>query len=136
MGLIPTLVSGWASWNHVIKLCRGARERNVSSSPHHGVPLFLFSGHPFLRGSCQVFVLLPRHRSPTPAHSASFLAWKQSRSHPIHARAAWTHFLFEVNHVEVYNNIKFPFTRFAGSALFLCQKTHSLARRALCIYLT
>jgi hypothetical protein len=37
-----------------------------------------------------------------------------------------THFPFEVNHVEVYNNIKFPFTRFVGSALFLRQKTHSL----------
>lgn len=49
-----------------------------------------------------------------------------------------THFLFEVNHVEVYNNIKFPFTRFVGSALFLRQKTHSLhptAAAALCIYL-
>jgi len=49
-------------------------------------------------------------------------------SRPVRARAAAvlrTHFLFEVNHVEVYNNIKFPFTRFVGSALFLRQKTHS-----------
>jgi len=62
-------------------------------------------------------------------------------SRPVRARAAVlrTHFLFEVNHVEVYNNIKFPFTRFVGSALFLRQKTHSLhptsAAAASCIYL-
>jgi len=49
-----------------------------------------------------------------------------SRSVRTRAAVLRTHFLFEVNHVEVYNNIKFPFTRFVGSALFLRQKTHSL----------
>lgn len=44
--------------------------------------------------------------------------------HPQEPVVRRTHFLFGVNHVEVYNNIKFPFTRFAGSALFLRQKTH------------
>lgn len=112
--------------------CATTRERIVSPPQRCGaVSRYI----PFLWASVSkglakcLFTLLPRRRS-SPAHSASFLA-----SHSIHARAARTHFLFEVNHVEVYNNIKFPFTRFAGSALFLRQKTHSLARRAF-VYLS
>lgn len=48
---------------------------------------------------------------------------------------ARSHFPFEVNHVEVYNNIKFSFARFAGSALFLRQKTHSPANVAMRVFI-
>jgi len=96
---------------------------------------------------CQVFV---RSTAPSPQHPPIRLRlfvrrfWRETGvvyyslvpSAP-ELPCLRTHFLFEVNHVEVYNNIKFPFTRFVGSALFLRQKTHSLhpTAAASCIYL-
>lgn len=100
----------------------------------------LFSQLPFCRGFAKcLFAKPPPHTLPLDygySYAVSGVKLESSRyiaagrillSRPVRARAALlrTHFLFEVNHVEVYNNIKFPFTRFVGSALFLRQKTHS-----------
>lgn len=87
---------------------------------------------------CQVFVRSTAlHQHPTPSHYKLRLFvrrfWRETGvvyyslvPSASELPCLRTHFLFEVNHVEVYNNIKFPFTRFVGSALFLRQKTHSL----------
>jgi len=117
---------------------------------------------PFRSGSAKcLFARSVRSVSPTsPSFGRPFLSLTLSRARPAAvflaceneretgesrvvprpaARAlAKTHFLFGVNHAEVYNNIKFPFTRFAGSALFLRQKTHSLHRavRTTSVYLS
>lgn len=132
---------------------RGAWKRNNVSYPpppltiNHRV-CYSFTSLPtsISQRVCQVFV-----RSTAPPHPPIRLRlfvrrfWRESGviyyslipSAP-ELPCLRTHFLFEVNHVEVYNNIKFPFTRFVGSALFLRQKTHSLyptAAAALCIYL-
>lgn len=88
--------------------------------PHPPVSSVVIS---FFRASvpqrvCQVFVCcLPLPVSPG-------VSGVKTKPVSFHRREPWTHFLFEVNHVEVYNNIKFPFTRFAGNALFLRQKTY------------
>lgn len=140
-------------WKPRSSVCRTARcgawkRNNVSPLRHQSLCLlFLYStDFHFAEGLPSVCSLnRPLPYTPTRTHPSDYgysyavsgVKLEPSRyiavgrlllSRPVRARAAvlWTHFLFEVNHVEVYNNIKFPFTRFVGSALFLRQKTHSL----------
>lgn len=97
---------------------------------HRAAVRFFSSGLRSEEGLPSVFV-----RSRPPRRPGTRRFWREngkragglipSAREPVVRR---THFPFGVNHVEVYNNIKFPFTRFAGSALFLRQKTHSPPR--------
>lgn len=104
-------------------MCVGVSKRNVSSPRQPAHCYFFSSSIRFDEGLPSVCLLSLSFPSDLSSCIVSGVKMELVSFHP---PELWTHFPFGVNHVEVYNNIKFPFTRFVGSALFLRQKTHSL----------